>query len=262
MRVASLASGSQGNSVFVESENGDTAFLIDCGLGVVALRERLSLIGKTLNDINFVVLTHEHGDHMRSAETLSQVYNIPVYAHESALHALLKNSKRKLKNLGKFNGFNGFTLGGFDIFPFQNSHDVTTAGYLVNHGGKRFVYATDLGVAGQNLFDAASGADLVMLESNHDYDMLVRGAYPAFLKRRILSPHGHLSNSDAASAISKLLNRGAKNFVLAHLSAENNTPMLALNQTKTALSALGAQEEIDYNITVARQHVPTELIRV
>jgi phosphoribosyl 1,2-cyclic phosphodiesterase len=262
MYIASLSSGSQGNAVFVSDDKGDIAFLIDCGIGVAVLRERLSLIDKSLNDINFVVLTHEHNDHIRSAEALSQVYNIPVYAQESVLRALCRYSDRKLKNLAMFKGFGGFSQSGFDIYPFETSHDVPTVGYSINNNGKQFVYATDLGVASPRLLETGKNADLVMLESNYDKEMLTNGSYPDFLKKRILSSRGHLSNGDCAQTISQFLNFGVKKFVLGHLSAENNTPMLALKETENALKTQGATIDKDYFIKVARQHAVTELIEI
>ena len=256
--ICVLASGSKGNATLVT--NGKSSFLIDCGLNASCLKTRLRDIGKSIKDIDFAILTHEHSDHTKGTLALANTYDIPIYAHDKTLKAMCRSTRFETKNLAKFVGFGGFSKMGFDIFPFFNHHDVFTVGYLICFDNKKFLYSTDLGKVTDEFFDLANGANLVMLESNYDIDMLKNGIYPPYLKQRIASQNGHLSNVDCANTLTKLINMGIKTFVLAHLSEENNTPKIALNETEAALLSIGAKRDKDYFVTVAKQHENSNVI--
>lgn len=249
LKMCALASGSKGNAVYIT--NGDTHVLIDCGLSVPELRRRLSAAGGSIETLDYILVTHEHTDHIKSAETLSEVYRIPLYAHEKTLAALCRN--HRLKNAAYFRTFGGFGEKGLEIVPFRVPHDVFTVGYRIKDYNSCVVYCTDLGYAGPSVLEAAAGADIALIESNYDFNMLQNGRYPAFLKQRIRSEKGHLSNSDCANAVLKLIDSGTKNFLLGHISQENNMPNLALDATLSRLRECGVDAEKDCRVHLALQ---------
>jgi phosphoribosyl 1,2-cyclic phosphodiesterase len=234
LSVCSLGSGSKGNSVYVT--NGTTSFLIDCGLSIADITMRLSDVNAKIDDIRFVLITHEHFDHVRSVEQLSTVYNIPIYSHRKTMKAIYPKFSTPPTKAAVFSGFGGFIQYGLFIKPFFCSHDVFTVGYSITDNYSRIVYATDLGHVDDELLSLGKGADIVMLESNYDETMLKNGTYPYFLKKRILSNTGHLANTDCAETICKLAQGGTKKFILGHLSAENNTPQQAYSETMNLLN--------------------------
>lgn len=260
LKICSLGSGSKGNTVYIENASG--AYLIDCGLSVSEIREGLSAIGRTLDKVNGILVTHEHIDHIKSAAVLAEGFGIPVYAHEKTFCALRNMFGKKLKNAATFQTFCGFTLNDLDIIPFFNSHDVFTVGYSIRDKDSRLVYATDLGAPSQEMVEIAKGCDLVMLESNYDPFMLTNGRYPYYLKRRIASAKGHLSNGVCAEVLKRIHKSGTKNIILGHLSEENNLPELAGSATKEALYSEGAMEGQDYHLYIATQRTPTAFIEV
>lgn len=251
IKVTSLGSGSKGNSVLVSSGSGN--ILIDCGLTVRALGERLASIDLSLLDIDAVLVTHEHDDHIKSARALQETYDIPVYTHQQTARAL---AERLGMGAGKeFFDLGGFSVSAFRVTPFRTSHDaVFPLGFAVEDGESRFVYCTDTGRMTEEALAAAKGAETVFLESNHDVEMLIRGGYPRWLKQRILSDKGHLSNATCAELCAELLACGTKNIILGHLSEENNLPELAYREAQSALSAGGAKLNADFTLTVAVQH--------
>ncbi|MFA5449499.1 MAG: MBL fold metallo-hydrolase, partial [Clostridia bacterium] len=195
LKICPLGSGSKGNAVYIKS--GKHSFLIDCGLPVTNIKNGLADINSSLNEISGILITHEHIDHIRSAGILAEGYGIPIYAHEQTFKALNKKYP-KIKNAATFKTFAGFSLCGLHIIPFLNPHDVFTVGYSIADEDSRIVYATDLGYVTPTLLEIAKKADLVMLESNYDACMLKSGRYPYYLKRRIASEMGHLSNDECA----------------------------------------------------------------
>jgi phosphoribosyl 1,2-cyclic phosphodiesterase len=251
LRICSLASGSKGNSIFVA--DGRTKILIDNGLPLSMLADRLAAIGESVAGLDAVVVTHEHGDHVRGIAALASEADIMVYAHERTFEAMLDVMQIELKN--QFHFTREFSIGTLDIMPFALSHDaVRHLGYTVSGDGGKITVATDLGIVTDNLYQEAQGSDIVFIESNHDREMLLNGAYPHFLKRRIMSGSGHLSNAECAECIAKIAQSGTKRFVLGHLSEENNLPELAYYTVSKALAEQGAG---GIKIAVAGQRKPS-----
>lgn len=252
-----LASGSKGNSVLVSNEK--YKFLIDCGLCFSELRKRLFSIDVKIEDITGVIITHEHIDHIKSARTLSNTCEIPVYARYEAM-------PRIEEILGHFDGVcyeqgEILTLGDMEIRSFSTPHDaVAPVGYMITDKDSKAVYATDLGSVPLELFDISTGAGLVMLESNYDPEMLKCGPYPAFLKKRIGSDYGHLSNYDCAKAVLEMLNKGTNKFILGHLSENNNTRQKTGETLLSVLNKSGAELGTDYFAKIAWQHKVTETV--
>ncbi len=257
LKIDVLASGSKGNCTMITT--GEKRILIDAGIGIRALKHALTERGTSLNDVKAVLVTHEHTDHVASCAQLSDMYGIPIFTNAVTMSALKRRTG--LKGGYYFEGTKSFTLLGLEIRPFRTSHDaVCPVGYSVADGDSRFTYATDLGYFSPSVKEMTSGADLVMIESNHDVTMLLNGRYPYPLKQRILSERGHLSNKACADAVRELMNSGTRKFILGHLSEENNTYDLAYEETTELLRKAGALNGRDYELKVATQLGLTETI--
>lgn len=257
--ICPLGSGSKGNATVVRC--GETVGLIDAGLSFSALKARLRSVGIAADALSFVVLTHEHDDHISALSELATAYDVPIYANAETLRAARLKKEIPLKNAMEI-GEIPFRIGALEFEPIKVSHDAANPyGYSVNDGTARFSYATDLGVMTDKIKEAFSESSLVMIESNHDREMLFGGRYPEYLKRRIWGGKGHLSNDVCAETVVELAEKGVKRFVLSHLSEENNLPELAYFATVSALRAIGAEKE-DVEITVAKQREVTGFIEV
>lgn len=257
--ICPLGSGSKGNATVVRC--GETVGLIDAGLPFYTLKARLESVGIPTGTLSFVVLTHDHDDHIAALSELATAYDVPVYANEETMRAVRLKKEIPLKNAMEI-GKTSFYIGALEFEPFKVSHDAANPyGYSVNDGFSRFSYATDLGIMTDKVFNAFTESSLVMLESNHDREMLLGGKYPEFLKRRIWGGRGHLSNDTCAETVVGLAEKGVKHVVLSHLSEENNLPELAYFTTASALRECGATKE-DVRLTVAKQHSVTGFIEV
>lgn len=247
MRVINLASGSKGNCTLVESESG--AVLIDCGISLESVEQSIIGVGSDCTKVVAILVTHTHSDHIKSVVKFSKKYNVPVFATDKNWQEG-KLQKIELENR-RFLDFDEFKIGELDIQAFELSHDaVSTVGYTIKSGGKKFSQATDLGVITSKIIDQIAGSDLIFLESNYDEHMLRTGSYPRIIKERILSEHGHLSNEDCGEAISVLSKLGTKYFVLMHISENNNTPELAYGTVKSILK----NKNLDNNIYVGMSY--------
>lgn len=251
LKIDVLASGSKGNSTLITTAN-NRKILIDCGISVRALNTALAQKSTSLNEIKAILITHEHGDHIHSVGQLSDIYGIPVFANAQTMSTLKR--KKGLKGGYYFEDTTPFSLLGLEIRPFRVSHDtVYPVGYSILDGDSKFTYATDLGYVSPSAMENLKGSDLVLIESNHDVEMLLHGPYPQPLKERILSPRGHISNATCASTVCDLLDAGTKKFILGHLSEENNTYQLAYDTTLNALQGKGAKLNEDFEYFVATQ---------
>ena len=251
MKICTFASGSSGNCTFVT--NGDTSILIDAGISLRRIKYSLQPHGVSPDQLAGVLITHEHSDHIAALKMLAKYHpNIPVFASCAAAVQLLRQVPELEKNMRCFDAGSSFVLDGFFIKSFQTPHDTPeSVGYRIEDGHRSFALATDLGFVPQPVYDAVCGADMAVLESNHDVEMLKNGKYPYYLKKRILANRGHLSNADCASFAAALLHTGTKQIVLAHLSRENNTPRLAYTTVGSALAKTGATLGEDVQLTVA-----------
>ncbi len=249
MRVCLLASGSKGNAIYVES--GKQGILIDAGLSARELAHRLQGIGVAAEDLNALLVTHEHGDHCRGIGPMARKYQLPVYIHPQALGQLPRIGK--LPEVIELDSATTVEFGGMKVKTFPLTHDAAAPlGYTVETAQGKIGVATDLGIATRLVADRLQRCRVLVLETNHDEDMLRDGPYPWPLKQRIRSNHGHLSNKAAAQLLEGLVWEGLEAVFLAHLSEVNNHPDLALDGIRQALDRqslcnprliVGAQEQ-------------------
>ena len=237
LQVSILASGSKGNSVYVEMDG--IRLLIDAGISAARIKSRLDGIGVGLNTLHAVLVTHEHVDHIRGLATLTKRYHMPVFATQGTLSHIdgpLVNTMQRVQD--------ELVFGDVKVHTFATSHDAAEPCGFRIHGSACCTIATDLGVVTETVQDAMEGADVLVLEANHDADLLKCGSYPWSLKRRILSSRGHLANGEAAWALMRMRRRPRKVY-LAHLSEENNRPELAHSTVTRILSSHGIHLDIE-----------------
>ena len=250
-RFCPLFSGSSGNSYyFGTAEHG---ILIDAGRSAKQLVKAMELSGISPKGIQGIFDTHEHSDHVSGLRVLASRYGIPVYASQGTVNALEEMNCLSEKFSCCPLSQEGMECAGIYIQPFHTSHDCAESyGYrMVFEDGREAAVATDLGHMSQQVRQALLGVDLMVIESNHDLAMLQAGPYPYPLKRRILSDRGHLSNIACAEELCSFAQSGTTRFWLAHLSEENNTPVLAYQTSRCSLEMAGLKENLDYQLNVA-----------
>ena len=239
----SIASGSSGNCGLLV--DGNTRILIDLGVSVRRLTAALRRVGLTIDMLDAVLLTHEHIDHVKGLATFVKRHDVPVYASKGTAQALLAKNPDARKLLRPYWAGDTFTVGTMDVQSFPTPHDAAeSVGYRFHMHDFSFGFATDLGFMPGEIKSKLRGCDAVVLESNHDVDMLHNGPYPWPLKQRVAGNQGHLSNPDCALCAVELAQSGTSTIVLAHLSEHNNTPMRALRETRLALDAAGQTCEL------------------
>ena len=250
MRVISLSSGSEGNMFYLESEK--VKVLIDIGLSCNEAVRRLGLIGVKPNEIDVILVTHEHNDHTKGVDAFSYKFDIPVFAHRDVWENMnIKLKKTPSKNR-RFYETEGFRLRDVLVKAVPLPHDVPCFGYIFENNGSKISILTDIGHTNERILDSVRGSQLVYLEANYDRDMLTAGTkYPPALKRRISGGRGHISNDEAAMVIRSLVMTGTRQIVLAHLSKENNTPLLAYTYISDRLKEFGIIEGTHVKIDVA-----------
>lgn len=235
IRLCMLASGSSGNAIYIEC--GGEHLLLDAGLSGREIAKRLAEIGVDPKKIQTLLLSHEHQDHIRGAGVLSRRMDIPIVATAGTW----KGSERTVGSIAPKNRIimeGPFSLGEVDIQPFPLSHDAREpVGFILEAQGIRLGIATDVGMVNESMLLALQDCHLVILEANHDLELLKMGPYPPHLKERILSPIGHLSNDDAGYAASILVESGVSHIILGHLSETNNHPALAYHTVKNTLES-------------------------
>ena len=261
LNFCSLYSGSSGNCLFVE--NNSTKILVDCGVSGKKVCEGLESIDKKIEDIDAIIVTHEHSDHVQSLGLISKKYNIPVYANTETWQAMPTQSQKILENNKKtFNNDNDFEIGNLLIHPFSTPHDAANpCGFNIYSGKRKISIATDLGHMDNVILENLKGSYFILLESNYDPEILKVSKYPYILKQRIAGPNGHLSNSTAGKTIGCLIQNDLKTVMLGHLSKENNFPELAY---QTVVEELIGQN-IDTNeisLSVANRNNPTKIIEL
>ena len=218
LRVAVLASGSKGNAALIEF--GDTSILLDCGLGVAQLKKRLSLIGRSPTDITAMLVTHEHGDHCAGAAAVSSRFGLPVWMTPGTAEAL--NGKQFARTV-RFNCHANIQIGELVIEPIPVPHDAREpCQFLFRAHDRRVAWLTDLGHVSAHVARVAAGCNGLLLEFNHDPDMLKNGPYPAFLRRRVAGPYGHLSNAQSGELLRQIDCSRLDALVALHLSEVNN----------------------------------------
>ncbi len=260
MLFSPLCSGSSGNASFVDA--GGVRLLVDAGVPGRRMKELMDMIDVAPETLNAILVTHEHSDHVAGVGVLSRRYDLPVFAAAECWQSMPKSiGEIAPKNVRVFEPDRDFYLKQLCVHPFTTPHDSAHAvGYTFVHDGKKLSIMTDIGHVSNTMLDAVAFSDLILLEANHDVDMLKAGSYPYPLKMRILSSRGHLCNEDAGLVLQKLHARGVKNAILGHLSQENNTPELALVTVQSVLESAGLLESMF--VTVADRFQPCGLFEL
>ena len=234
LAVCILASGSRGNAIFVSS--GSTSILIDAGLSGIEIERRFKSKELSLKDLDAILVSHEHADHIQGVGVLSRRFNLPVYISSKTQQAAFS----QLGNVGAVKNFacgTTFQINDLAVHPFSISHDAEDpVGFTVNQNGTTIGIATDLGIATAMVKEHLKGCGLLILEANHDEDMLINGPYPWSVKQRIKSRTGHLSNAASKNLLKEIQHDRLKHVILAHLSETNNTPQKAVNDVGRALT--------------------------
>ena len=235
IKFQSFLSGSSGNCTFVT--NSYTKLLVDCGANGRYIEECLDRIGVLPQEIDAILISHGHRDHVSGAGVVSRRFDIPIYASQGTWEEMtsiignINTTNTKIIDLN-----DDTTFGDIKIRPFSIPHDAKGAlAYRIETENSKMAIATDIGHISDEIFDNLRGCDFVIIEANHDLEMLRNGRYPYYLKKRIMSDTGHLSNNDCGKLCAMLAKTGTKSFWLGHLSNENNTCTLAYNTVKETL---------------------------
>ena len=253
MRLVLLGSGSTGNSLYCEARG--YSFLLDAGLSPRKIEGRMRSIGARPQDLRAILLSHEHGDHVRGAIPFSKRHRIPLLMNAGTLEGLVAEwggvpGDREVLVTGQ-----PFSLGPFEVRAFPTPHDAREpVGFLIALGGTRIGVAVDIGGVTLDLVAELSGLDCLILEANHDRRLLEEGPYPPLVKARIAGPLGHLANDEAAALLAQVRHRGLRRVVLAHLSETNNRPDLARGAVSALLDGSGV------SLGIASSHRPTAVL--
>ncbi len=260
LKFISLGSGSSGNCYFLFTEND--GLMIDVGIGIRALKKYMHQYGLTLPQIKHIILTHDHADHVKSVGSLSHELNVPVYTSKLVHQGIMGNycvrHKIDRQNIAYIEKGVPFSLGEFHITPFEVPHDsADNIGYVISCQGVTFCVITDIGHVTEEICGAINQANYLVMEANHDKEMLINGPYSDHLKGRISSPYGHLSNVECAKALAENASLGLRHVWLCHLSEENNHPELARITVEQVLREYGIVVGADFNVDVLKRKSPT-----
>lgn len=250
-RFCPLFSGSSGNCTYIGCSG--SGVLIDAGVSAKGITAALEQLELSPSSIQAIFVTHEHVDHVKGLKVFAGKNHIPVYASATTLEALEASERYDQRTEARPINGEAVSLANMRVSRFATSHDCAgSSGYVVETAdGRKIAVCTDLGYVSDEVRAAITGCDLVLLESNHDVMMLQNGPYPYYLKRRILSDSGHLSNAGCAAELAGLIKAGATRLVLGHISRENNYPELALASARATLTDGGFKEDLDYLLRAA-----------
>lgn len=241
LSVYTLFSGSGGNCIYVKAD--DTEILIDAGKSCAATEKALNSLGTSLSNIKEIFITHEHSDHTAGLEVISKTYKIPVHITAPSYDKCIKSGTHLERVAMREDIAYEQSNGALSIKSFPVPHDsVQNVGYIISAGEEKLGIATDIGHITATVAESLSLCQRVIVESNHDIKMVENGPYPRFLKERILSNSGHLSNIKCANLCAYLCDKGVKEVTLAHLSRENNLPKLAYETVKSHLTECGFED--------------------
>ena len=238
IHILPIASGSTGNCMLVELEGH--RILIDLGVTAKMLSSALSANGLSWQDIEAVLVTHTHTDHVKGLDVCMKRIAAPLYMSGTSRDMLPCERAEPIPYWRETE-----IIPGVRVTAFRTSHDcLGSVGFRIESGSTVLGYATDLGVITEDIMELLSGADAIVIEANHDEEILRYGRYPVFLKKRILSDHGHLSNDACAEAVARFAEKGTKHFFLAHLSQENNRPDAALDCVRKATAGMDVSIDV------------------
>ena len=256
MIVAPLGSGSAGNAYYFESDG--TGILVDAGFGPRETAKRLEQIGRELTHLQAIILTHEHYDHMRGAESIARKLSIPIYLTRGTLDSSAID--RQETPIVIFENNSTFAIGELNVHACRTLHDASDPACFVIEArdGTRVGLASDLGYVDNQVLQHLSGCDGLFFESNHDLDMLRMGTYPWSLKRRIMSRFGHLSNDDSIGAVQRMIGADLKTLCMIHLSQKNNHESIVRDMAARMVARTGAQLELG----IAKQFEATGIFEV
>jgi len=251
MRVSVLSSGSKGNTTYIETDNAK--ILIDIGNTTKYVKEKLEDFGVNPEELDAILITHTHIDHIKGLKVFKKKYNVPVYITDIMYNELDFLDRYEVLS-------DEFDIKDIHVTTIKTSHDTDDSrGYILSNNDSSIVYITDTGYINKKYFDILSNKNLYIMESNHDVEMLTNGKYPFQLRQRILSDKGHLSNYDSSKYLSIFIGDNTKYILLAHLSEENNTEELAY---ETLVNRLSSDDKHVDNIIVLKQDKETELITI
>jgi phosphoribosyl 1,2-cyclic phosphodiesterase len=259
-QTAILASGSKGNSIIIRTSG--TKILLDAGLSGKRISKSILELGLKESKLNALIVSHEHNDHVGGAGIICRKFNIPLFITELTYEAVKSRLGNIPAGIRYFEPGKSFSIGDIKVTPFSSSHDVVDGSNFtfekVGCKERKLAVATDLGFSSRLLLNRFKRASTIILESNHDEEMLLRGPYPFHLKQRVKSRQGHLSNEQAVAVISQVIHPGLKNLVLAHLSEQNNTPEIAKRVMEDYL------KEVNYqlNLFISLQNKPTPILDI
>lgn len=260
LRFISFGSGSSGNCYLLFTASD--AILIDAGIGERKLRTEFSKYGLSLDSVNGILITHDHADHVKAVGSLSSDYKLPVYTtakiHGGILVNKLVKQKIEAQYVRNIEKNVPVQIGAFKITPFDVPHDSTeNVGYMIEAGGIVFSIVTDCGHVTDEIRSVVARSNYLVIEANHDLDMLDNGPYPAFLKGRIKGPNGHLSNADCGETLAQSATSALRHVWLCHLSAKNNKPETARETVESLLRANGIEAGKDFLLDVLERKTPT-----
>lgn len=259
-KFCSLYSGSTGNSSLIQTEN--TKILIDSGESAKKIADALISININPTQIDAILVTHEHSDHVKGVGTFSKKYNVPVYANKETWNAMLAQKEKISEENIKYFNFSRFSIGNLDILPFSIPHDAANpCGFNVFYNNKKISIATDIGHMTTEIVEKLENSSFILLEANYDSNILKCSSYPYILKQRISGPNGHLSNDTAGKTISYLVSHGLNTVMLGHLSKENNFPELAYQTVVNQLIENNVNEDI-FHLSVANRYTVSPIIEV
>ena len=260
LRFISFGSGSSGNCYYLYTETD--GLIIDIGVGIRTLKKHFRDYGLSLSSIHYVLITHDHADHIKSVGSISHEYHLPIYATQKVHAGIDRNYcvQRKLpSDMRRFVvAGQPLQLGCFRVTPFNVPHDASeNVGYQIEAEGVTFCIITDAGAITDEMRPYIANADYLVIEANHDEEMLMQGPYPQYLKVRIRSEAGHLSNKDCAAAIAENMKEGLRHVWLCHLSEENNHPELARKTVESILRSYGIVAGKDFELEILKRNTPT-----
>jgi len=259
IQMIPLYSGSSGNAIFLQFEN--TRILVDVGCTTKSIVTALEQVGQNPAELDAILITHDHSDHMKGLDVFVRKFGIPIYTTKHTWRGIHAAEKKPHPCELDYIITPGepFFVGSVEINPFATPHDAEgSVGFRFYYKERSMAVATDLGHFSDDVREAVMGSEVVLIEANYDHDMLWNGEYPWYLKKRVDGDFGHLCNSACAEAVCFLYRNGTKHFVLGHLSKENNSPMTAEKEIVRAMDSQSAIRGEHYHLSVANRYYPTE----